>query len=90
MKLAYQEEREPSSWIRAYTMDEHEGGSKLTMILTGDHVHHSGEVLDGIVPECLGHLLFGKVHPGHVYHDFPVGLEKAVGRLASHRTGSNR
>ncbi len=70
-------------------MDEHEGGSKLTMILTRDHVHHSGKVLDGIVPECLGHLLFGKVCPGHVYHDFPVGLNKAIKRLVSRWTGGN-
>ncbi len=89
MKVAYREEREPSSWIGAYTMDEHEGGSKLTRILTGDHVHHSGRVLDGAVPECLGHSLFGKVRPGHVYHDFPVSLNKAVGRLVSCRTGGN-
>jgi hypothetical protein len=31
MKVAYQEEREPSSWIGAYTIDKHEGGSKFVV-----------------------------------------------------------
>ncbi len=74
MKVAEQEERKPSSWIEACTMDKHEERCKFPAIFPWDHVHHPSRVLDGVIPECPGHLLFGEICPGHVDNDFPVGF----------------
>ncbi len=55
-------------------MDEHEERCKFPAIFPWDHAHHPSCVLDGVIPECPGHLLFGEICPGHVDHDFPVGF----------------
>ncbi len=85
MEITYPEEKEPSSWIGVYTMDEHEGGSKLVLVFSWDHVHHSSQVFHGIVPEHLRHLLLGEIRLRHVYHNFPMGFNKAVGGLVASR-----
>jgi len=72
MKVAYREERKPSSWFRARTVGEHEGRSEFSAILPGDHIHHSGGMFHPVVPKGSWHLLFSEVGAGHVYHDFPM------------------
>jgi hypothetical protein len=89
MEVTYQEEREPSSWIGVYTVDKHEGGSKLVLVFSWNHVHHSSQVFHGIVPECPRHLLFSEIRSGHVYHDFLMGFDEAVGGLAASQACHN-
>ena len=40
MEVADREYREPSSLIRAHTMDEHEGGSEFATVTARNHIHH--------------------------------------------------
>ncbi len=63
MEVADGEEVKPSSRIGARTMDEHKRGREFHSVFPRDHVHHSCRVLDGIIPECTWHLLFGEVRP---------------------------
>ena len=90
MKVAYREERKPSSWVGALTVGEHEGRSEFSAILPGDHIHHSGGMFNRVVPKGSWHLLFGEVGAGHVYHDFPMRFNQPVGRLPTRRAGRDR
>jgi hypothetical protein len=78
MKVAYQEERKPSSWVEARTMGKHEGRCKFIAILAWDHIHHSGGVLYCVIPESLWHLFFSEISPGHVHHNFPMGFDQPI------------
>ncbi len=89
MEVANQEKSNPRSLIMVNTMNKQERRSNKSVDLTRNHIHHVGGVDDGIKPESLRHLLFGKIGTCHVNHDLPMGFNKTIGRLTLGRRGNH-
>ena len=81
VEVANQEKWNPRLLIMTNTMNEQERRSNTSVDLTGNCIHHAGGVDDGMKPESLRHLFFGKIGTCHVNHDLPMGFNKTIGRL---------
>ena len=81
VEVANQEKWNPRALIMANTMNEQERRSNTSVDLTGNRIHHAGGVDNGIKPESLRHLLFGKIGACHVNHDLPMGFNKTIRQL---------
>jgi hypothetical protein len=88
MKVTNQNERKPSPFVMPHTVHKKKWGSQFTTELSRNSGHHSGRVCHSIEPKRPRHLLFHKVGPIYVDHDFPMGFHKTLERLAT-RHGRN-
>ena len=75
VKVADREQTEPAATVSLSTVDEHEGGGQLALVLGWDVVHHLGSVTDGVEREPAWHLLLCEVGAGHVHDRLPVALD---------------
>jgi len=83
MKITDREKRKPSALVVTRSVNKKKRRSQFATKFARNRIHHPRRVNNRVEPEQPGHLFFREVSAGHVNHNFPVRLHKAIGRLTA-------